>query len=188
MIQAIILAGGFSSRAKSNKMRFPIDDKPLLQHTIESIKPLVNKVILVTGHYDQDIRSFIQEDEKLQIVYNKDYEKGMFSSVLCGVQFVDDDFFILPGDIPFLRASTYEALLKGTKPVRYPTYKGQEGHPLYISKTLKEELLKEPLESNLRTFRDRQSKETIEVDDKNILKDVDTFEEYIDLKKEREEI
>ncbi len=188
MIQAIILAGGFSSRAKSNKMRFSIDDKPLLEHAIESIKPFVSKVILVTGHYDQDIRSFIKEDEKLQIVYNKDYEKGMFSSVLCGVQFVDDDFFILPGDIPFIRASTYDALLKGTKPVRYPTYKGQEGHPLFIKKELKDSLLKEGLDSNLRLFRDKQDKEAIEVDDKFILKDIDTIEEYNNLKKEREKI
>ena len=188
MIQAIILAGGFSSRAKSNKMHCPIDDKPLLEHTIESIKPLVGKVILVTGHYDQDIRSFIKEDEKLQIVYNKDYEKGMFSSVLCGVQFVDDDFFILPGDIPFIRARTYEALLKGTKPVRYPTYKGQEGHPLFIKKELRDSLLKEGLDSNLRLFRDKQDKEAIEVDDKFILRDIDTIEEYTNLKKEREKI
>ena len=168
MAQGIILAGGFSSRTKTNKMSLMINHKPILVHTIESMRQFVDKIILVTGHYDQDIRSFIKEDEKLQIVYNKDYEKGMFSSVLCGVQFVDDDFFILPGDIPFIRAVTYDALLKGTKPVRYPTYKGQEGHPLFIKKELKESLQKEGLDSNLRLFRDKQDKEAIEVDDKFI--------------------
>ena len=188
MIQAIILAGGFSSRAKSNKMRFLLGDKPLLEHTIESVRPLVEKVILVTGHYDQDIKEFIKEDDKVKIVYNKDYEKGMFSSVLTGVRETTDDFFVLPGDIPFIKRETFLALLNGTKPVRYPTYKGQEGHPLFIKKELKESLLKEGLDSNLRLFRDKQDKEAIEVDDKFILRDIDTVEEYTNLKKEREKI
>ena len=186
MIEGIILAGGFSSRTKSNKMSLMIDDKPLLIHAIESMRPFVSKIYLVTGHYDKEIRSFIKEDETLQIVYNKDYSKGMFSSVLCGVRYIKDDFFILPGDIPFINARTYEALIKGSKPVRYPTYKGKEGHPLFIKKELINELRNESIDSNLKAFRDRQDKEAIEVDDKYILRDVDTVEEYQILKKERE--
>lgn len=184
-MQGIILAGGFSSRAKNNKMSLVIDDKPLLVHTIESMYPFVDKIYLVTGHYDQEIRSFIKEDEKIKIVYNKDYPKGMFSSVLCGVAHVDDDFFIVPGDIPFINARTYEALMKGTKPVRYPTFKGKEGHPLFISKSLIKVLLKEGMDSNLRAFRDKQDKEAIPVNDKYILKDIDTVKEYEELLKER---
>lgn len=186
MAEGIILAGGFSSRTNNNKMSLIIKDKPLLIHAIESMRPFVNKIYLVTGHYDQEIRSFIKEDEKLQIVYNKDYPRGMFSSVLCGAHYVSDDFFILPGDIPFINARTYDALLKGSKPVRYPTYKGKEGHPLFIKKELIDELRNERIDSNLKVFRDRQDKEAIEVDDKYILRDVDTNEEYINLKKERE--
>lgn len=185
MIEGIILAGGLSSRAKSNKMHFMLDGKPLLVHTIESIYPFVDKIIVVTGKYDEDVRSFIKEDEKVQIVYNKDYEKGMFSSVLTGVRNTKGDFFILPGDIPFINRETFEVLLKGNKPVRYPIYKGKEGHPLFIAKELKEKLLSEPIESNLRAFRDREEKEAIEVDDKNILRDIDTIEQYNALIEER---
>lgn len=185
MVQGIILAGGFSSRMGKNKMSLEIDHKPLLSYTIESMRPFVDKIYLVTGHYDKEIRTFIKEDENVRIVYNKDYEKGMFSSVLCGLHFVNDDFFILPGDLPFIHTGTYEALLKGTKPVRYPTYKGQEGHPLFIKGELKEKLLKEGMDSNLRAFRDKQDKEAIEVDDKFILRDIDTIEEYKQLLKER---
>ena len=186
MIQAVILAGGFSTRATTNKMHFLVEGKPLLQHTIDSVKSIVEKVIVVTGHYNQEIKEFIKEDEKVQIVYNKDYEKGMFSSVLRGVKETTDDFFILPGDIPFIKKETFEALLHGNKPVRFPTYKGKEGHPLFISKELKKSLLDEPIESNLRVYRDRQDKEAIEVDDKNILRDIDTIEQYRAAIKERE--
>ena len=188
MIQGIILAGGFSSRAESNKMHFAVNGKPILLHTIESIIPFVEKVIVVTGYYDQDIRSFIKEDEKIKIIYNKDYEKGMFSSVKAGVEQTTDDFFILPGDIPFIKRETFEALIGGKKKVRIPTYQGKEGHPLFISKELKEELLNESLESNLRVFRDRQDKELIPVNDKNILRDIDTKEQYEALLAERKTI
>ena len=185
MASGIVLAGGLSKRAHDNKMHFLLENKPLLMHTIESIKPFVNKVILVTGHYDQDIRSFVKEDEKISIVYNSNYEKGMFSSVLTGVKEVDDDLFILPGDIPFISKETYEALLNGTKPLRCPTYKGKEGHPLFIKKEIRKELLKEPIDSNLKAFRDRYDLERIPVNDKYILKDIDTIEEYQELVKER---
>ena len=160
MTQGIILAGGFSSRAKTNKMRFLVDNKPLLLHTIDSLKPFVDKIYIVTGYYDQDIREFVKQDDVVEIVYNKDYEKGMFSSVLTGVNKVNGDFFILPGDIPFIKKETFDAILNGTKPVRYPVYQGKEGHPLFIQGFLKEKLLQEPVDSNLKVFRDKQEKET----------------------------
>ena len=188
MAEGIVLAGGFSMRMHENKMHLAVSDKPLIMHTIESLLPFVNKVIVVTGHYDQELRQLIKEDEKIQIVYNKDYEKGMFSSVLCGVKEVKEDFFIVPGDIPFIHASTYSALLKGTKPVRYPSYKGKEGHPLFISIELKDALLKESIDSNLRAFRDKQDREVIPVEDENILKDIDTQKDYQELVKERKSL
>ena len=135
MAQGIILAGGFSLRAKTNKMLLNIDNKPLIIHTIEGMRPHVNKIIVVTGCYDQEIRELLK-NENVTICYNKDYERGMFSSVLTGVKAVTDDFFIIPGDIPFVKKETYQALLNGTKKVRYPVYKGKQGHPLFIQKTL----------------------------------------------------
>ena len=185
MAQGIVLAGGFSSRMQENKMHLFIEGKPLLMFTIEAIKPFVNKIILVTGHYDSDIRSFIKEDEKLTIVYNKDYEKGMFSSVQTGVRLVTEDFFIVPGDIPFISAGTYDALLKGSKPVRYPSYHGKDGHPLFIKYELKQKLLDEPIDSNLKVFRDKQDREAIEVEDKYIVRDIDTIEQYKQVMEER---
>jgi CTP:molybdopterin cytidylyltransferase MocA len=109
----------------------------------------------------------------------------MFSSVLCGTKNVTEDFFIIPGDIPFISAQTYSALLNGHKPLRFPSYKGKEGHPLFISIELKDKLLKEPIDSNLKKFRDEQDKEIIPVDDPYILKDIDTLKEYETLLDER---
>ncbi len=185
MASGIILAGGLSSRAQTNKMSFLFDGKPLLQHTIDSLEPFVDTIYLVTGHYDQEIRSFIKESPKIKIVYNQDYQKGMFSSVLTGAREVNDDVFILPGDIPFIKKETYQALLNGSLDVRCPIYQGKEGHPLFIKKELVKELIKEPIDSNLKLFRNKHKLEKIEVNDKNILKDIDTVEQYKEITKER---
>ena len=51
--------------------------------------------------------------------------------------------------------------------------------------TWDDDLLKEDLNSNLKLFRNKQDREAIEVDDKYILRDVDTDEEYKELLKEK---
>ena len=177
MAEGIILAGGFSSRTQNNKMLLNIDNKPLIIHTINSMKPFVERIIVVTGHYDQEIRKALQ-DENVEIYYNENYPDGMFSSVLRGVKETKDDFFIMPGDIPFVKNSTYMSLLNGTKDVRYPRYKGKDGHPLFLKKEMIKKLLQEPMDSNLKAFRDRQDCEAIEVEDENINRDIDTMDEY----------
>ena len=185
MAEGIILAGGFSSRALSNKMVFDIDGKPLIWHTIQSIKPFVDRVIIVTGRYDQEIRKILANEKGIEIIYNKDYESGMFSSVLTGAKVTSSDFFVLPGDCPLISKEAFEKILNGTKLVRFPRFMGKDGHPLFISGSLKEKLLNEPMDSNLKHFRNSQDFEIIDVDDKNIINDIDTLEDYQKLLKER---
>ena len=57
---------------------------------------------------------------------------------------------------------------------------------MLFSYSLKEQLLKEDLSSNLKAFRDKIGYEQVEVNDPNILNDVDTIEEYKRLKIEKE--
>lgn len=180
MAEGIILSGGLSSRAYANKMLFMVDGKPLIIHAIEGMKPFVNRIIVVTGRYHDEINSLLKNQKNISIAYNKDYEKGMFSSVLTGVKSLspDEDFFILPGDCPFVKASTYRSLLKGVKSIRVPVYNSHHGHPMFVSKTLKAELLKMHIDDNLKKFRNGYDFESIEVDDKDVLVDIDTRDDY----------
>ena len=91
MTECIILAGGISTRMGTNKMLLEYKGHPLIWHTIQSVAPFVSKIIIVTGKYDQEIRDALK-DEKVSFVYNKDYELGMFSSVLAGVKETSEDF------------------------------------------------------------------------------------------------
>ncbi|MFA5742245.1 MAG: NTP transferase domain-containing protein, partial [Candidatus Izemoplasmatales bacterium] len=111
------------------------------------------------------------------------YERGMFSSVQYGCRFIDNDFFIIPGDIPFVAKSTYKKLLSATGVVRIPVYHGHAGHPVFIAKELLSELRKEERDSNLKRFLDNHHPNYVEVDDDGILFDVDTLDDLEKMKK-----
>ncbi|HBP25481.1 MAG TPA: molybdopterin-guanine dinucleotide biosynthesis protein A [Acholeplasmatales bacterium] len=179
MAQGIILAAGYASRAKTNKMLLMANGKPLIEHAIDGMQPYVSHIFVVTGHYHHEISEFLEEKPFVTCIENKDYPSGMFSSVKKGVEAVSEDFFVLPGDCPFIGPGTYELLLKGHKPIRIPSYQGRKGHPLFILISLKGKLLKEVNESNLRVFRDRQDAEVIETNDPEILTDIDTIENFV---------
>ena len=185
MVDGIILAGGFSSRCGSNKMVFDFNGKPMIWHTINSMRPFVNRIIVVTGRYDQETRDILKDEKDIEFAFNENFESGMFSSVKKGVEKVNNDFFIIPGDCPFVASTTFEAILKGTGMVRYPVCNGREGHPIFIKHELKEALLNEGKDSNLRIFRDKQDVEKVSVDDPCIVNDIDTYEDYLKIINER---
>ena len=181
MAQGIILAGGYSSRIGQNKMGLLYQDIPLIHHCIRTMMPFVTEIFVVTGHYHQEISQLISHMQNVTIIYNECYPHGMFSSVLAGVRHVNADFFILPGDYPIIKPKTYQLLLSSKKQIAVPNYQNKRGHPLFLKKELIIELLKEPMESNLKCFRDRYEIDDIETDDPGILFDIDTLKDHNDL-------
>ena len=180
----IVLAGGSSTRAKLNKLLLEVDRKPLICHTINTISPFVDKVIVVTGKYHDELIKIVNNCE---IVFNSHYELGMFSSVLVGVQKAKgNDVLLIPGDITNVSPSTIQALLKGTKPIRIPSFNGKTGHPVYISKKYVDLLLNEPVDYKLCDFIAKHDNdvEIIDVNDSYINFDIDTIEDYNKLRKE----
>jgi molybdenum cofactor cytidylyltransferase len=190
VVTGIILAGGYSSRANTNKMLLEIDSIPIIGHVIHAMQPICQKIIVVTGHYHNEIDAAVSHYTNVEIVQNQRYDLGMFSSVIAGVTKTDSDFFLVPGDYPMIQTSTYKLLLENIGEIRVPTYQGRRGHPIFIEKVLIEELLSESMESNLKIFRDRHSVQYIETEDIGILQDIDTIEDYDEIlqKKERVEI
>ncbi len=178
MAQGIILAAGYSSRAQTNKMLLLYAQKPLIVHAIEGMRPFVSTIFVITGHFHDEVKEVVAAEEKVVILRNEHYGEGMFGSVLLGVSRTTEDFFVLPGDCPFVAASTYRALLQGKGSVRVPSYQGKTGHPLFVSKSLKNDVLGEPHGSTLLTFRNRHNYEIIKVEDSAILTDIDTLADY----------
>jgi molybdenum cofactor cytidylyltransferase len=184
MVYGIVLAGGFSSRATCNKMVLKIEDDYLINQTIKQMIDYVDQVIVVSGHYHKDIVYAVKDFEKVEVIRNDDYPKGMFSSVKKGVGMVDDDFFIVPGDCPLICKDVYQQLLEAKGEIRVPKYNGFKGHPIFIEKHLIEALLEFDDDSNLKVFRDGCDVHYYDTDCPGILKDIDTLDDLKDMRKE----
>jgi len=181
LIEGVILAGGKSSRMKQNKMMLDYKGQPLITHVINSMFTYCNKITIVTGHYQIDYKTLFDKDSNIDIIHNESYELGMFSSIKKGIEGINSDIFIIPGDYPLVKNTTYKKLLDGDGLIRVPVFRGRKGHPIFISQNLLDEIRNEDINSNLKVWRDRHSVQYIEVDDEGVIKDIDNINEYTKL-------
>ncbi|WP_132249962.1 nucleotidyltransferase family protein [Natranaerovirga pectinivora] len=178
-IEGVILAAGFSSRANAFKMALDFDGKSILQRNIEVMYPFCNRIIVVGGYKVEIIKELIKDYDKVELIYNEEYEKGMFSSVKAGIAKVKSARFLFtPGDYPLLSERTYNSLLEVDGEVVIPIYKGRKGHPIVLHNKLIPLILKEPMDSNLKAFIQNREIQLVKVEEKGILMDVDTIEDY----------
>lgn len=189
-MDAIILAAGYSSRTNTYKMALVINRKPILSHIIETFYPFCENLIVVGGHYFDATKALTKPYSKVKLIKNERYDLGMFSSIKVGVSETNGDFFITPGDYPLVSKFTCEQMthqfLKSKEngyDILIPTYIGKRGHPILLTKNLKEPLLMEGDNSNLRIFQKRHKMDFLEVKDEGILLDIDTMEDYHNLNK-----
>lgn len=182
MIDGIILAAGFSSRTKTNKMLLEFQKKPIILHTIETMHQVCDHIIVVTGHYHTEITDLLKDTDYITIAHNKDYERGMFSSIKVGVSATTNHFFIIPGDYPSVEPKTYKIILSSADNIVVPSYQNKLGHPIYFDKSFKEKILT-TTHTNLKDFRNDFAFKIITVNDAGILFDVDDLNDYKRLKR-----
>ncbi len=182
IVEGIILAAGFSRRAGVWKMALPIKGRTVIEMSIMGMYPVVNRIIVVGGYNFKNLLKIIKKYEKVFPVYNENFPLGMFTSVQKGVEKVSGDrFFILPGDIPLVKPSTYKCMLEQEGDIIVPVYEGRKGHPVLLSYAMKELLLDEERDSNLKAFINRMGFKEVIVDDPFIRMDIDTLEDYWNL-------
>ncbi len=177
--EGIILAAGLSSRAKTNKLILDIHGKTVIERCILGMYETSSRIIVIGGHKIEDIKGILRKYPKVELVYNSNYENGMFSSVKKGLAHIKEEkFFLIPGDYPLVNKKTYEAMEEENKDIIIPVYKGKRGHPLLMKSYLVEELLKDNSSKTLRDFINKKNFTPINIDDPGILMDVDSIEDY----------
>lgn len=178
MCQAIVLAAGYSSRAKMNKMDLKIGGISILQRIVRTFLEVSDEVIVVSGHYHEEVEKLVGSMDRVVLAQNVNYDLGMFSSIKTGLEFIYDDCFITPGDYPLIDVTTLIKMKQIKGRMIVPMYKGRKGHPLLIRKELLEKLKEESISSNLKEFRNRYDLTCLAVDNKGVLMDIDTMEDY----------
>jgi molybdenum cofactor cytidylyltransferase len=92
------------------KQLLPVSGGILLATVLEeTLRSNLDTVVLVLGHRSRDIRDALGEKvahPKLQIVENPRYEKGISTSIRCGLQRAESDHdhvMILLADMPHVK-------------------------------------------------------------------------------------
>lgn len=178
-VDGVILAAGYSSRANAFKMELEIDKKPILQRCIEALYDDCNNIIVVSGYKHEKINELTKNYSKVRVIYNEEFDKGMFNSVKKGIQIVTGERFLLtPGDYPLINKDIIQKLLKEDDEIIIPSFNKKGGHPILINTYLIKEILAEPDDSNLKIYLNKKQCSHLNVDDEGILLDVDTIEDY----------
>ena len=148
MISAILLAAGQSKRMNGeNKLTKEIQGIPLIKLSVKNIlASSIDELIIVLGYQKEIIEKLIDKNEKIKIIFNKDFESGMASSIKTGLDNLSEKseaFFICLGDMPMVSHDIYNQLIKSkdNKEIIVPTYKNKQGNPILFSKSMKKEIM-----------------------------------------------
>ncbi|MCD6446917.1 MAG: nucleotidyltransferase family protein [Candidatus Marinimicrobia bacterium] len=179
-VDGVILAAGYSSRAGDFKLGLDLCGKSILQRTVESMSDLCKNIIVVGGHQYDVICDIVKDMPKVKTVKNEHVELGMFFSVKIGIKAVESNrFFIIPGDQPLVKTSTFKTLLEHDDDIVIPRYNGKKGHPALFNSELISEILSWADTEILRNYIHSKSQVGIvDIDDPGIGLDVDTAEDH----------
>ena len=139
MIKAIFLAAGQSKRLKSeNKLTKLYKKTPLINHSLKALqKSKVNKVIIVLGHEHKKVKKIIKKNKKNIFIYNKNFRKGMASSIKVGLRKItrsDKGFIIVQSDMPFIKSVDINKIFNSIKLKKFLVYvlkfKNKIGNPI----------------------------------------------------------
>ena len=139
MIKIILLAAGLSKRMKSeNKLIKLYKNKPLINYSLNVLKKSkANKIIIVLGHQYKEVKKIIKQNKKIIFTYNKNYKKGMASSIKMGLKKVsknDDGFIVAQSDMPFVKQSDINKICRSIKTKKFLVhalkYKNRLGNPI----------------------------------------------------------
>ncbi len=154
-IGAIILAAGQSSRFGQVKQLVHLGNKPLFLYSVELALELNLKPIIIVGNEKTNEINKIVSNLKVTYIENKNYQKGMSTSLREGIMalkikkprpkavmvFLADQPFI-PIDVLRKVYETYEMqYAKGIRIVR-PSYQGEIGHPVLFDSSVFNDLTK----------------------------------------------
>jgi CTP:molybdopterin cytidylyltransferase MocA len=184
---AIILAAGYSRRMGEFKPLMELAGQTVLDRVVSLYRKAgVTDIRVVTGFRSQAIRSALPVGTVSE-VHNPDHERGMFSSVLAGVNTLAPDvgsFFVHPVDIPLVRPHTAAMLMdafdRHPAPVVYPLFDDRRGHPPLVHGQLRSAICTHDGSGGLRTLLGRFDAAALDVNvaDEGVLLDLDTPDDF----------
>ncbi|HDL18627.1 MAG TPA: nucleotidyltransferase family protein [Bacteroidetes bacterium] len=183
-IPAIILAAGKSERFGAPKVLQTFAGQPFLLRIVKSLRSAgIDTILLILGHNAEKIISALPEAGQINILMNKQYEMGQFSSLQLGIANLPPDSsgcLLCLIDQPFLRSDTVGQLRQTGENERdkiiIPIHQNRGGHPVYLPRNLFEPITGESSSHSLRDVLQKNQNLIIrrKVADPLIVEDIDT--------------
>ncbi len=200
MIAAVLLAAGEGRRMKRLKQTLPWENElTLVQASLENIltcREIEGPIRVVIGAKAEQVRENFKKysDPRLEIRRNREYKKGMISSIKTGLASLPGEvngFFIALSDQPLISSGTYTELIRifreGEHKIIVPVYQEKRGHPVLLSSGFLAEILEMPdSPGGLRPLLKRHQDQVLwkNVKDPGVTIDLDYPEDYFHYRRE----
>ena len=188
MISAIVLAAGQSKRMGRAKQLLPFGSGTILETVIKSLaESKVDEIILVLGYRAEEIRESLSYTPAKTVI-NPSYQEGMSSSIICGMNAVDenaDAVMIVLGDQPLIGTDVIDMLVKkyrdGDRGIVVPLYKKRRGNPVIFDIKYKDKLSALHGDIGGREIVASDSEDVLEVniESEAVICDIDEEDEYL---------
>lgn len=188
-IAAIVLAAGLSSRMGQQKMLLPWGKSTVINTVVDQIKAArLSTIVVVTGKDKNEIEKSLS-GEPVTIVYNSHYkDDNMAISLQTGLRELPASIsaaLIFLGDQPQIEPNVIEMIIayyqRSDAKIIIPQFMGKKGHPWLLDRSLWNQILLSKPPPIMRDFQLQHNHQIkfVNVNSDTILKDLDTFDDYI---------
>ena len=194
MIACIVLAAGSAVRFGGPKQLAEFRGQPLVKSAVETAnESSAEYVLLVVGNHSSEILERVQLG-RAQLVYNRDFETGISSSIKCGISNLPDDCsgaIIMVADQPFLESKHLDLMIiefrKDSTRVVVLSFKGELRNPVLIPKAMFSDLQKLTGDMGAKDLVKKSPNiSRLEITDSRVFFDVDTKDSLLELQTESE--
>jgi molybdenum cofactor cytidylyltransferase len=188
-IAIVILAAGKSSRMNSIKQLEKINNKTLLEITLDKIKSLASEnIFCVLGSNSEKIKSEINT-ENIQFIENSNFEEGLSSSIVAAIKHFEhkkinfDGIFILLADQPLIEVTYFDKMLnlfqENNSTIIASNYGKKTGVPAIFPKKYFSDLLLLKGDKGAKDFINKKKSEIIYPKTTTNFLDIDTQEDLL---------
>lgn len=170
-----------------NKLFLPWGKKTIFERCLDTVlRSQVKEVIVVINDRLKELVHSINT-QKMKVIINPHYKRGMSTSIRRGVQAMDprnEGILIALGDQPFIKTRTINAMIKafarGKDGIIVPSFKGKRGHPVIFHRRFRRELLNLKGDAGGKSIVERHPGEILDIPLKSegVVKDIDLWEDY----------
>jgi molybdenum cofactor cytidylyltransferase len=180
IIAGILLAAGSGSRFGGEKLLHPLEDGvAIAAHAARNLVAVLSDVVAVVRWGDFPLYDMLEE-EGCQVTMFQGAGRGMGASLAHGIAQARgaDGWVIALADMPRIAPATIRSIVAGLEEgatIVAPAYRGERGHPVGFSGSLREELAALDGDQGARAVleRHRAALKVIDCDDPNVLYDID---------------